>query len=535
MGWVPVPGEETQAFIIGDQVLAANKHAAEATLPGVTDDVLPSASKFGLHDVYTNPGFEDPKGRFDLKADIERLFNVYVDDSPWTTSQASATILGAALRAAVPLPTKATCYFVGAPGKGKSWTAEQMMSFIQPIPGGWDALPGSASDTFASTENALSKTPVWVADDLAPSNDRNAAQTQENSIASLIRSRWNGVNKRRMNADMTAKATPPPMALFVLTAENEMSIGSIRQRMATIEFTGLSNDVAKDAADDLAQNTTVASRVFAAVVRMYIQEGERVGWAELVTRLKKTYENRQESSRAILVRGKDAIPVADLTRPKELSADLSMGLLGLELLCRKLGMDDRADQLTYQEGGLARRLTEQVKLGNQGREQETPGRMLISSIRQLLASGQAHIANADKPGEPPISDDDNSARINSLLGWRMTGQEIRPQGPTIGWYTWVKPRATDEPVEVLVISRDDAFNLAQKHYPKSIQFGASQSTSWKDVWNRGLIHPTYRDKKPPTGVVKQFRVGVDKSSRGRIDGIPLDMDTLFGGEDADDE
>ena len=341
-----------------------------------------------------------------------------------------------------------------------------------------------------------------------------------------------------MNVDMTAKATPPPMSLFILTAENEHRIASIRQRVVTIEFTGLNNGF-KENADRLAKLSTTSSRVTAAIIRMFIKEGEKKGWAKMVTQLKGDQATAVDMARAILTTGKGKIPESTATRPSGIAGDLSLGLLGLEMLCRELKLEDIADSLTWDAGALSCHLAEQVKLGNQGRDQETPGQILISCVRMLLASGQAHIQNLDNPGEPPVTDDDNAARINSTLGWRAIGADIRPQGPTIGWYTWLKPAGESEAVEVLVISRDDAFNAAQKSYPSMIQFGASQLTSWKNAWDLNLIHPAYVGKRPSAGVVKQFRATNGDGSRGRIDGIPLSMEILFGGkataEDDDNE
>jgi hypothetical protein len=537
MGWVPVAGEDTQAFIIGNQVIAGTDLAAESTRPGVDESMLSSADKFGVHDVYTGPEFTDPTGKYNLADDIRSVLDHYVDHGPWFTKQIAATVLAAALRPAVPLPTNVTCYYAGAPQKGKSWTAEQQMSFWQPKPDGWDALPGSASDTFASTENAISKTPIWVADDLAPGTDRNQVAAQENAIGNLIRSVHNGINKRRMNVDMTAKATPPPMSLFILTAENEHPIASIRQRVVTIEFTGLNNGF-KENADKLAKLTTTASRVTAAVIRMFIVEGERKGWANMVQELKGDHASAIDNARTILTRGKDKISESTATRPAGIAGDLSLGLLGLEMLCREIDLEDIADSLTWDDGALSCLVAEQVKLGNQGREKETPGQILISCVRMLLASGQGHIQNLDSPGEPPVSDDTNAARINSTLGWRMIGADIRPQGPTIGWYTWVKPAGETEAVEVIILSRDDAFNVAKRSYPTLIQHGASQLTSWKNAWDLKLIHPSYLEKRPAAGVIKQFRATSGSGSRGRVDGIPISMNVLFGGSNTatdDDE
>src|SRR5699024_7987292 len=76
----------------------------------------------------------------------------------------------------------------------------------------------------------------WVSDDLAPSPDRNQASREEASMGDLIRSIHNGVGKRRMNADMTAREVNNPRALLIVTAENEPSVSSVGDRMIMLKF-----------------------------------------------------------------------------------------------------------------------------------------------------------------------------------------------------------------------------------------------------------------------------------------------------------
>jgi hypothetical protein len=527
MGWVPVAGEESQAFIVGNQVIAGNDKATAATIPGVLGSALTSAESFGVHDVYTGPNFTDPTGKHNLADDVRKLLDVYVDKSPWLDPKIAVTMLAIALRPAVPLPTSIAAYFVGAPQKGKSWSARQCMSFWQGRSGVWKhTLPGSASDTFATTESAVSKAPIWVVDDLAPSTDRRASEMQESKIGDLIRAVHNKLGKRRMNRDMTERETPTPMALTIFTAENESPVQSIRERVVKVEFTGL-NAKNMAHADELANKTTTASRVTAALLRMYISNGDTdgIGWELIIKDARAAREEGIEYAREIL--GEIGIASGDASRPAEIIGDLSMGLEALKSLMGHIGMGKESsligwstsEQWMYQ-------LAEQVGLGHQNKEEVSPGQVLLTCIRSLLASGAAHIANVDNPAHPPLSGA-NSATANMLMGWTTDAMgEMRPQGHRIGLSALMtsKRGAASEPDHVIFVMPDEAFQLAQRNYPKSVQYGASPATSWRNVWNLGLIHPRYA-ASPSKDLSRQLRV---QHQPANFRGVPLSLPLLFG-------
>jgi hypothetical protein len=526
MGWVPVDGEISQAFIVGDTIVAASEDAKRRIRVGVTDRELTSASKFGVSNVYTGPGYTDPDGVHDLREDIRTVVDTYITNSPWRTQQIALSVLSMALRPAVPLPTSCAAYLVGPPGKGKSWTARQVMSFWQARPGTWeDTLPGSANDTFASTEDAVARAPIWVADDLAPSSDRKKAEMMEANIGDLIRAVFNKLGKRRMNVDMTAKEVPTPMALLILTAENEHSIQSIRERVVNIEFTGL-NDANFKAADDLPRTDLAASRVTAAIIRMYINTGERKGWESVTREVQFARKNSIGHAKKLLeTMGVDR---NDTERPAGIVADLSLGLAALSKLTQELEMDDLIDLITWEPGGWMTLVTEQISYSHRNKKAQSPGAVLIDCIRNLLASGAGHIANIDDPSKPPATGDD-SERLNSLLGWDFSPEVCRPRGLTLGRLKRTVPKGSNEPETVLFLSPDDTFNLAQQKYPKRVQYGASSNTSWKNVWDLGLVHPAYDGKVPSSGVTVQYRAG-----RVIHRGVPISIDTLFPDDERDE-
>lgn len=517
MGWVPVENEDTQAFIVGNDIVAISDAAAKSTMPGVDENLLAGSTAFGVDDVYTGPGFTDPAGKYNLVADIKEIYGAYITDGPWKTPQQAMTMLAAALRPTVPLPTSVACYFVGAPQQGKSWTAKRIMAFWQHEKNSWESLPGSASDTYASTENAVSKTPIWVVDDFAPTADRRVAESMESSIGSLIRAVNNNLSKRRMNMDMTAQAVPTPMALLILTAENEHSMQSIRERVVNVEFTGL---VSKKMGrlNKLSARGTTASRVTAAILRMYIQKGAEAGWQNMVRELVEIRDNAIEEARKLLMAVK--IAEADASRPAEIIGDLSMGLAAFAELAEMMGLYKISDAFGWGPGDGCLLITEQVSYGHLNKSDVSPGRVLLDSIRNLLAAGKGHIARMDKSGVEPYEGADFDLQ-NALLGWSRDGQGIwRPRGTTIGYVAPMKKREGEEAHDIIYLSRDDAFNEAQRAYPKRIQHGVDPTTSWRNVWDLNLVDKSYG--RPKHGVVVQFRSG-----GARPYGVPVNIDILF--------
>src|SRR5690625_5782639 len=65
----------------------------------------------------------------------------------------------------------------------KSWLASMIQSFWASRGGAWSAelLSGSAMDTRAWMENAISKSMMWVIDDFAPGSDQDRKSTRLNS------------------------------------------------------------------------------------------------------------------------------------------------------------------------------------------------------------------------------------------------------------------------------------------------------------------------------------------------------------------
>lgn len=542
MGWVPVENGHGMAFIAGESIIAESDAVAEAVQAGVDEGNLAGSSRFGVADVYKSENFSSPEDRAGLREDIQTLWDSYIANGPWLTAPISASIISASLRPAVPLATATTVYLSGPPAKGKSWSARHMMSFWQSSPGTWwgpNPLPGSANDTPASIETAVSKTHMWVVDDFAPTPDKRKSETDEAKIADLIRGVFNKLGKRRSNADMTSRAVLTPLALLVLTAENQSSVPSIRERVVSIEFKGLKGDK-MDKAETLAHYELTAARVTAALIRMYIQRGMRKSeyaepgtnpWQDVIAYLEEERETGNLMAKDVLM--ENGVRAEHTSRPMGIVSDVALGLIGLRDLARLVGLDEIADAIHWGENGQLRYIGEQVALSNRDKAEQAPGQVLLSCLADLLLGGRGHVVNLDDPSQPPIVDDADATRMNTFLGWQASGNDgvMQPKGARLGYYSIVNGAPT------VFFIRDDAFNEAQKAYPKRIPYGQASHTSWTDVWNSQLVPQSYTDlaakplpgRKEPRGIpsnsMVQFRTGPGKKMRPY--GVPIELDRLF--------
>src|SRR5699024_11283531 len=104
---------------------------------------------------------------------------------------------------------------------GRCWRAAMIRGSGAARGGAWSAerLPGSAMDTRAWMENAVSKSMMWVIDDFAPSSDQRQWEKQTSDLEAMVRSAFNGTGKGRMTSDMKTRVQNPPRSLVVVTAE----------------------------------------------------------------------------------------------------------------------------------------------------------------------------------------------------------------------------------------------------------------------------------------------------------------------------
>jgi hypothetical protein len=422
-----------------------------------------------------------------------------------------------------------------------SWTAKAMMFFWAKTLSGWqDQLPGSAKDTVAYIETCVSRTPIWVVDDLAPSPIKRQAEAEDGKLADLTRSIFNNATKGRMNADMSARKVNKPIAQLIITAENELTTPSAKERLipAYIGHGKLAESrVPTDAINELAKERGVPARFTAHLIRFIRRTAISTpgGWAAFFARLEEMRTDVQASTEAIMK--KMGTSTGSLERTSSLAADVLLTFEILRLFADELDMDDDFKDLFRLEDGLGRDIISLVSSAHAENMKSSPGTSLVRALSALLASGGAHVINVDDPTVPPIEGtDDSGAMANHRLGWSAgsgSDGKLKPNGPSIGTVV------TKNGQKVILFDVETAFAKAQAAYPNLIQHGQGTGSAWASIWDENLNPDTITRQTNSRGsLVNTVRLTVGSgATRVRPTGVPILADTILGGglNDHDDD
>lgn len=539
MGWVPVEGSDP-VFIIGDQIIGETIEGS--TVAGVGTVEIPVADMFGVGVSPDGDDIEDENVKASIRKDFKDVVETYITAGAWKDRSTAALVLAGALRPTIPLRPRATIYLWGPKGKGKSWSAKAMMFFWAKGLSTWqDQLPGSAKDTVAYIETCVSRTPIWVVDDLAPSPIKRQAEAEDGKLADLTRSIFNNATKGRMNADMSARKVNKPIAQLIITAENELTTPSAKERLipAYIGHGKLAESrVPTDSINELAKERGVPARFTAHLIRFIRRTAINTpgGWAAFFARLEELRTGVQSSTEAIMK--KMGTSAGSLERTSSLAADVLLTFEILRLFADELDMDDDFKDLFRLEDGLGRDIISLVSSAHADNMKSSPGTSLVRALSALLASGGAHVINVDDPTVPPIEGtDDSGAMANHRLGWSAgsgSDGKLKPNGPSIGTVV------TKNGQKIILFDVETAFAKAQTAYPNLIQHGQGTGSAWASIWD---------EKLNPEGIKRQSNSNTGKplntvrltvgsgSTRVRPTGVPIPADTILGGglNDHDDE
>lgn len=507
MGWVPAADGGSPVFIAGESVVGANGDTPDAAMSGVTDKVVSRASSFGV---------EVPADDDATRAAIRGVLAAYTGGA-WSDKRVAAVVLAAALRPVVPLPPRLSIFLSGPPRRGKSWTASTMMAFWQAQPGAfWESLPGAASDTLPATENALSRAPIWVIDDLPPSADKRKSMSDQAKVGSLIRAVFNGAPRQKMFADGTTRPAPDPLSLLVVTSENLMTVSSEMDRVVHIPVSdGFLSPSRKptDAIADMAEYTSLPMQVAGACARFVANQGATKGWPDALA----WWRERMVEGKTVAA---DAIGRDDpnATRHAQTAASLALGLQVLAEVALDLDMHDVLDTI----GDLFDDLHSMVRDCFTEQKNATPGARVIEAVRSVLAGGRGHLV-APGVGGPPMPGNDEmfggqATSVNAKLGWPALSDDNdtpRPNGVPIGslmcedgqWFALLDYRM--------------AFTVAQAAFPELIPHGQSATSTWNSAWGEGWASGPWKRKGAGQGRMKPY-----VRAHGE-EGVPVPLETLL--------
>lgn len=525
MGWVPVENGHP-AFIVGNDTLVVPNADAKAVERGVND---PGSSKFGVIDVFPECKTLD-EYKEQVRADIRAVVAAFLDSDVWLNKSMSAAVVASMLRPTLPLLPHAVNYLYGPPRSGKTWTAGAIMSGWNKIPGTWspDQLPGQATDTKPAIERDLSRHPIWVADDLPPSVDKRKAENDEAKIGEVIRAVHNGSGRRKMNGE-GGVATATPRALFIITAENEPTVPSVRDRVLLLntppkETFGSTDQMNK--LMDLAQKDGAPARLTAHMVRYWLNATSSDSWASRVSQLRETYEGEVLEACFEHLQERHNIARGEATRHGKMASDLALSFLVLGELALWAGIpldDPIVKKCSFGEGTWVEDVFELAAQGITRQRDAAPGATLVECVAGVLRLGKGHLLNPADPGQPPFQGD-NAAMMNRFVGWAPdpSGQGTRPMGDMLGYV--MTDAVTNE--QFAIFTPDEAFSAAQRQYPNKILYGQNAKVAWDSVWAEGL---TFTARARRDGRNPQFRIGAKSSIRA----VPVRLDALV--KSAEDE
>lgn len=535
MGWVPAAGDDSPAFVIGGEAFTVDGTDASSVRPGVTNHVLPGADRFGLPDLDVSPGEEGfAQYAHDLLKKVSDVFlgrmeGVAPAAQAFQRPEYGAVVFLTGLRPLLPIAPRFTVYLYGPPSKGKSYVAGCAMSFYQHRPGGFKegSLPGTAEDSTAATEHALSRVPIWVMDDVSPKQDRRAADHQVTVIEGMMRAVFNGATRARMqirDGEMSQRARAVPRATFMITGEMEPSTASIRQRSILLNMDGSalgSQELNALAPLDEMRNVTNEMALLARVgLEAMLAQVRRVGWEEFYSRVAVTMSDLEMDL---------TVDKSTPRRAVRIVSDLVAATAVIQAISEEFfdGVDesfeDHADLLCRQLQDLASRV---VTVAHEEHRTSTPGVMLMRAVIQSLRTGDAYIASGSGTESPPMSGGsdgsaNSAAMTNSMLGW--AGGAPRSHGRQIGWLHGED--ADGEPLVLLEVST--AFDVAMNRNSRLAGgHGSSPASVWQSAWDSGVPSDRWsRAKRKGGGTHHYAQVRLPNNARPSV--VPVRLSKLI--------
>lgn len=514
MGWVP-GSSGNPVFIVGEQVVGIEGDESTRARTRVSESTLSGAGGFGV---------TLPIDRDEAREALETVIRTYLG-GVWTDRRVAALVLAAALRPLVPLRPHTTILFWGTRGSGKSYSAESIMGFWQSSPGRWVGnLPGTASDTAFSMENALARVPIWVSDDLAPTADARKAMSEQSSLEAIIRAVHNGKGRGRMNADGSSRTRLDPRGLLVVTAENALTVSSVMDRTVQVHVGQGFLSASREPTDLLRslRSDSMACMIVTGACLQYLHSCiASEGWAETRATWTEMYDIAKFEAKSIFKTDKHA------TRHADLGGDIAIGLYLLAETCEHFGVSEDVRAMLQPLTGDVFRL---VGDSYASQQTTTPGHNIVKALRAMLNSGYAHLAAPGTAGVPiPVTDavyGPVAALYNQRLGWVLPADakdRPRPSGKQVGYLL-----ADKDGRMCALFDPTAAFTEARRQHPDLIPPGSGQREAWHSAWTEDLCSDAWARKSKGVGRAPDIYV----RAKG-FEGVPIPLDILLGLDDDD--
>jgi hypothetical protein len=343
-----------------------------------------------------------------LRASIDASLDV----SQVAPHRITVPLLGAVYRAAIG-GADFTVHLSGKTGLQKSELAALAQQHFGPsmnaraLPGSWTSSGNALDGTAFAAKDA-----VFAIDDFVPLGTK-ADRARINALADrVLRAQGNRSGRARMRSDTTLRPARPPRGLIVSTGE-EVPVGqSLRARMINLNLRERDVDL---------KALTIAQRDAADGKYAYALAGF-IKW--LAPRLDEVRQDFATTTHELRTRLHSQVHDRTADAVAQLAASWKVWLRFVVAV----------GACTPEQAARVEATVWQTLAALAGEQQEQqrecdPVERFYELLNSVLASGNAHIASANHPGEPPIHAEEAKA-----LGWRRSDQgSWHPQGPCIGW------------------------------------------------------------------------------------------------------
>lgn len=325
------------------------------------------------------------------------------------------------------------------------------------LPAGWEAT-GNALERLAF----VAKDALLVIDDFCPKGTAADVQRLHREADRVLRAQGNRQGRLRMRPDGTLRPVYTPRGLIVSSGEDIPAGQSLRARLLILEVAP--GDVDLEELSRAQQDA--AGGLLAASMAGYVR------WlAARLDTLREALPARKRRLRDEARRGgwpHDRTP--------DLLANLALGWEAFLAFAEDAGAITAAGrERLWAEGWAAMAEAAREQAGHQ--ESEEPTAPFLALLSAAIASGRAHVADAETGAEPGDGE---------RWGWRLrtigTGdnerEEWQAQGERVGWLDG----------EHLLLEPDAAFAMAQRlARDQGTSLPITQRTLWKRMAERGLI------------------------------------------------
>src|SRR5699024_8733935 len=240
-------------------------------------------------------------------------------------------------------------------------------------------------------------------------------EKQTSDLEQMVRSSFNRTSRGRMTSDMKTRSTNPPRAFVVITAENELQVDSVRDRMLTLYsdtgggFINPATPNPLDAIESMAYKGEQAM-LTAQMLRWVAGWIHRDGFDTVRSQFEEdaiSVRNQMED----LIR-REAGGKANGRRHAGIASEYALSIILMLSYARDLGMSEKFQERI--EGMLddLAKLTLDLSSTQSSR---TTGRSLLEALANVLQTQQGYVesAVAKEVGSAPSKD----PNVNLMLGY----------------------------------------------------------------------------------------------------------------------